>query len=247
MLSNEEKLRIQLEETYRNELKQALPGSSKKSLGGKIWPYINSTIGVWFLSTCVVGIITSVYTKQQEKDRKAEAAKQANIEHARQNASLVSVLLPYLASTEEKQWQLAIEVTKYLKAKGELPGELKSALEGIVIAARNTDTSNAKASAEQKAKVNAAAAVIDLDNSHSQQGAARDPNTLPPRVYIQIADESQRASAKRLQSVLSNQNFIAPGIENVGRKSDIKLPGTSEVRYYHPEEKRGSPKINFNT
>jgi|GEM_PF-4693225 len=61
-------------------------------------------------------------------------------------------------------------------------------------------------------------------------------NNIAPRVYIQIADESQRPVAKLLQNELSKRNFIAPGVENVGKlKADI--PDKLEVRYYRDEER----------
>jgi hypothetical protein len=233
LLSKEEKLRIQLEETYRNEVKKNLENNKRKSFGEKTWSFLNSTLGLWFLSTCVVGLITFLYTKQQEEDRAVAAKKQIDIEHARRNASLVTVLLPYLASQEEKQWRLAIEVTKYLKIKGELPGELESALEGIVIVHDNDTTA---ASAVQQAKVNAAAEVIDIQKPPAQ-GNKTDQTSLPPRVYIQIAAESQRQFAKSLQASLRNENFIAPGIENVGKRVNIRIPGITEIRYYKDEEK----------
>lgn len=61
-------------------------------------------------------------------------------------------------------------------------------------------------------------------------------NNLKPRVYIQISDESQREMAKTLQSFLLNQNFLAPGVENVGRKGTFYIPSQTEVRYYREEE-----------
>jgi len=57
---------------------------------------------------------------------------------------------------------------------------------------------------------------------------------LSPRVYIQISDESQRAIAKSLQSILLNENFLAPGIENIAKKG--RVPASTEVRYYREEE-----------
>jgi|GEM_PF-1135312 len=59
---------------------------------------------------------------------------------------------------------------------------------------------------------------------------------LTPRVYIQIAEETQRPVAATLQSVLRNENFNAPGIENVGRNPRTLIPTATEVRYYREEE-----------
>lgn len=60
--------------------------------------------------------------------------------------------------------------------------------------------------------------------------------SLTPRVYIQIAEETQRQIATSVQTTLRNENFTAPGIENVGRKGNIIIPAATEVRYYREEE-----------
>lgn len=60
--------------------------------------------------------------------------------------------------------------------------------------------------------------------------------SLTPRVYIQIAGESQRSVAASLQSLLRNENFNAPGIENVGKNPRTRIPAATEVRYYREEE-----------
>jgi hypothetical protein len=105
-----------------------------------------------------------------------------------------------------------------------------------------------KDSLSQQAKVNAAAAVIDL-----QADKVKDNRTslisLPARVYIQIASEGQRPAARSLQARLRSENYLAPGIENVGSKAAI--PKEIEVRYYRDEEKDEAVRIinllkNFN-
>ena len=236
ILTPEDKLRIRAEETYRHEIKYSLErGSGKLSSGQKLWGFLNSTLGIWFLSTCLVGAITFFYSEYQTKKAKEEEAKQFKIEHARHNASMIIVLLPYLASQDEKQWQLAIEITKYLKLNGELPGELESALVGIV---RSADT--AKTSVSQQAKINAAASVIDIPGD-AVQGKTTGLASLPARVYVHISNDRQKQLAKQLEVRLRAENFITPGIENVAGKASI--PNEAEVRYYRTEEKEEAIKI----
>ncbi|WP_217602371.1 hypothetical protein [Chitinophaga sp. GbtcB8] len=67
-------------------------------------------------------------------------------------------------------------------------------------------------------------------------------NNIAPRVYIQIADESQRPVAKLLQNELSKRNFIAPGVENVARLK-ANIPDKIEVRYYRDEERGEAAEI----
>ena len=237
LLNNEEKFRIRMEEMFRHECRQNLESKDKKSSAGKAWSFLNSTLGIWFLSTCVVGLITFLYTEQQEKERAETERKQNEIEHARRNASMVTVLLPYLASDEEKEWRIAIKVTEYLKLNGELPGELESALAGIVVPRADS----IKSSQGQQAKINAAAAVIDLQAVTQAQKNNTGVGSLPARVYIQIANEEQRSIAKNLQASLRAENFLAPGVENVGGKA--RTPNEIEVRYYRDEEKEEAVRL----
>lgn len=161
--------------------------------------------------------------------------KQNEFEKARRNASLVTVLLPHLASQDDKQSRLAIAVTRFLREKGELPGELDSALVEIV---QGGNLQNA-APGEQ-AKVNAAAAVIDIPPSSGQENRA-DVASLPPRVYIQVPGETQRPLAQSLQSKLRASGFIVPGIENIGGKAIV--PEQTEIRYYRDEEKGEASRV----
>jgi hypothetical protein len=54
------------------------------------------------------------------------------------------------------------------------------------------------------------------------------------RVYIHIADESQREPARELESVINKNHFAVIGIQNVGGRAYI--PDTAEVRFFaYPE------------
>lgn len=64
---------------------------------------------------------------------------------------------------------------------------------------------------------------------------------LRPRVYIQIAVESQRATARQLQDAFKSAGYLAPGIENIDGKATA--PRRAEVRYYRDDEKAGAENI----
>ncbi len=87
--------------------------------------------------------------------------------------------------------------------------------------------------------VTGAAGQKKLDISSAFTGQAKilyDINVIGPRVYLQIADESQRDLAKKIQAFLIEHSFVAPGVENVSGKAYI--PDTVEVRYRrNPEDK----------
>lgn len=57
--------------------------------------------------------------------------------------------------------------------------------------------------------------------------------SLKPRVYLQIASESQRAAAACLGSRLREYGYVLPGIENVGGR---RAPPTSQLRYFFADE-----------
>jgi hypothetical protein len=62
-------------------------------------------------------------------------------------------------------------------------------------------------------------------------------------VYIQIGLAEQRSPlAKSIQAALEQQNFLVPGIENVGIKG-ANVPNKTEVRYYFDEDKTGAQSI----
>ncbi len=221
--------RIWHEESYRIEARQQLEKSTIGKKHARIWEILNSSIGIWFLSTCVVGSITFAYSLWQQEQQALNKSHQKGIETARNNATLVTVLLPYLASDEKKKWGMAMEIIKYMKVNGELPGELEYALEGIV---DKSDTS--VKSAGDRDKIERAIAIIDISKGNQTTSTDADLS-LPARTYIQIATENQRPVAKALESILNTGGFITPGIENVGAYAQI--PPIMEIRYYRDQDK----------
>jgi cell division protein FtsL len=63
-----------------------------------------------------------------------------------------------------------------------------------------------------------------------QSLSAVQAQAIPPRIYLQINDESQRAKANRVADLLQKQQFIVPGIENVSSKGITTRK--TDVRYY---------------
>lgn len=71
--------------------------------------------------------------------------------------------------------------------------------------------------------------------------AQKELKFLPPRVYIQIANEQQRAAAQTLVAKLNLNKFVTPGIENVSGKASS--PDQTQVRYYKDEDKPEAQKL----
>lgn len=71
----------------------------------------------------------------------------------------------------------------------------------------------------------------DLQQANTTIGQAIKKKSAKGRVYIHIADESQREPARKLQDALvKNNGFAVIGIQNVGGRAHI--PNTAEVRYF---------------
>ena len=232
-ISNEESFRRQVRE---DRAKREPPSSFSK----RIWAFLNTSFGIWFLSTIIVGLVTFFYNERQralEQSRQTQEASDKNqaerlrleTERAARNASLIATLLPYLAGKDPKQLRVSIAVTEYLKEKGELPGELEATLIGI---AKNPNIDAASPEQSQEIRA-AAAAVIDIP-SKSEGPNDMSATGLPARLYVQIANESQRALAKELGKFVSDKGFLVPGIENIEKKASA--PAKTEVRYYRDDD-----------
>lgn len=61
-----------------------------------------------------------------------------------------------------------------------------------------------------------------------------------PLIYIQVGNDQQKELARRLITLLRNQGYTVPDIENVGM---AKLPPTPEVRYFRPQQKTGAQQV----
>lgn len=65
----------------------------------------------------------------------------------------------------------------------------------------------------------------------------------PSLVYLHIASEAQRDEVRDLQSDLIKRGYVAPGIENVGRRR-AQIPRQTEIRYFRDEDQEEAQKIS---
>lgn len=68
MLTNEEMERIKSEEIYRDEIRKKLNENEQSSFPKKSWKFINSSFGIWLLSTVVVGLVVYLYNDNKLKN-----------------------------------------------------------------------------------------------------------------------------------------------------------------------------------
>lgn len=78
MLTDEEKQRIRQEEIFRQEVRETL-GQDKKAVSfqAKLWKFVNTTFGIWLLSTVAVGLITWSFTSWNENKEKERITKES--------------------------------------------------------------------------------------------------------------------------------------------------------------------------
>jgi hypothetical protein len=82
----------------------------------------------------------------------------------------------------------------------------------------------------------------DLQRSQENVEKAIQAKGAKGRVYIHIADESQRETARNIGQLISQNHFAVVGIQNVGGRAYI--PDTAEVRFFtYPEAKEPAEEI----
>lgn len=79
-----------------------------------------------------------------------------------------------------------------------------------------------------------------LENYKPQTTAVAPSADAPKVVFIQIQDASQRAAALNVGKLLESQNYLAPGIENVGSRRSVKI---NQLRYFHDSDKDAAQEI----
>jgi hypothetical protein len=79
MLTDEEKLRIRAEEIYRDELRRALNGhQSPPGRLVRLTRFLNTSLGIWFLSTVIVGVAT-FFAAQWRVSREEQSVNAAQV------------------------------------------------------------------------------------------------------------------------------------------------------------------------
>src|SRR4051794_39520591 len=76
MVTDEEKSKLKAEEIYRHEVRNSL--STQKDKSNSIWTFLNSGLGLWFLSTIVIGFFTYLFNEYKE-DKKTTTVQEEKI------------------------------------------------------------------------------------------------------------------------------------------------------------------------
>ncbi len=142
-------------------------------------------------------------------DQQSEQAK------AQQDADRVAVLLPSLASQNERERELAFALVGHFESKGQLPDEVYTILAQVWSPSERGDHTKEPTQVASGKEV-----------SRAEVRAAN----LLPRVYFHIVNKSQRPGARELEEGLKKAGYIVPGIQRVK-----KGPSAPEIRYFRKQ------------
>lgn len=184
------------------------------------------------VAIATITLVVSDMFKEREQDVKEleyfdryvdDVEKVDGLEQRFQLSKYLSIVAP--SGELKRSWSsyhdtIKIEYAEYLRDKKE-----KARLDTI--------TNPTK---EQETRIEQLGEKIEKKEAPLVPTSAATAPAIAPRVYIHIAEESQRSSAASLQSALRNEKFNAPGIQNVGRNPGAFIPAATEVRYYRDEE-----------
>jgi hypothetical protein len=102
MLSTEDKARIQAEELFRDEVRRNFERNRPRSRSRRTWDFFNSSLGIWFLTSVLVGSGTYAFTKWRDS-RATEAARVTSIKKLDTEVATrldrFAVVLPRLTSS----------------------------------------------------------------------------------------------------------------------------------------------------
>jgi hypothetical protein len=99
MLSSDDKKRIRAEEIFREEVRREV--SRKKEAG--ILSFLNSSLGIWLLSTIVVGVFSWSYTVWKESRSHAQESQEKIRRLDTEIAGRVRFLEGYLPSVKKRE------------------------------------------------------------------------------------------------------------------------------------------------
>lgn len=244
-LNDEQRQAIRDEEFFREQVRKELAGKKPApNVFERISAFFETKAGFWLLTTVLAGVTATGITSLQRYLDRDEIEKREAAERSRRDMETVLKLGPMLTSEKRTQVDVAIVLLDGLASDNALDSRVATQVRALV---QNTLASGLKqdATAEEKAQAEAIIAYADRARVNAIQrpeaasaaaaaaptaglSAAIDNSALPVRVYLQIADEGDRAKAAAARDALRQSGLVAPGIELVPPKS---APAQNDLRY----------------
>lgn len=187
----------------------------------RIWRW--GVVGMAIILIAAIGAVIKFRQLNADLEQKRTLIAATNkqlIEAEARNRLLVTILTG--SSSEEKI--KAIEEAKRQVDSGQLPPEMQKALTNALLGISLTDQDQKLAGAASELLEKTVKSDDDLGKSIETV-----TSKLPPRVYIQIADNSQRTRASSIKLALERKRLIVPGFELVD--SSRAAQKENELRY----------------
>lgn len=194
------------------------------------WEILNSQLVLWFLGSIVLACITGYWNHRN--DARAETAKhdQRSLDRQREDSQFLGNMLPYLTGADPNVRLRAVDVILSRYPVGEVPDSVYR------LTAKVIGTEAAVGQSQQTAETRSLVATVarTLDRQASPAADVSAVQQLPPRIYLQIFEEEDRAGAQKMQDLLRKEGRLVPGIENVSSK--IKPVKGTFVRYFNDSD-----------
>lgn len=254
MLTDDERQTIRAAEEFRQLIRdnQAAKAQAPATRGERIIAFFNTSLGGWILGTLVVGGFGYLWTQAQAQLHRDELKAAQARANAQQDVVVVTQLLPPLAHVGTPENRLASEIIFHLKQTNGIDARLADALNGVLlnVAAENQRRARESASAGDPAQhavyiaaAEAAASAADAElpraSKTSLSPSAPAASGAPKRIYVQIANEDQRARGEQIRAAFRDKGYLMPGIEDVGSRA----PAKPDVRYFRPEDKDAAEEV----
>ncbi|MGB9182399.1 MAG: carboxypeptidase-like regulatory domain-containing protein [Pyrinomonadaceae bacterium] len=205
-------------EIARIEAQKELEKAEKRS---RVWRWGVIGLAVILLAAIAAGIQLYRLNATIKKNEVELATKNKLLTDAEEKNRLLVTILTGSNSAEKIK---AIEEAKRLSDSGQLSPEMKEALTnaavGIYVSGKDKDVTGAASELLDTTVKN------DSDLSKSLETVT---SKLPPRVYIQIADNNQRTRATSIKLALERRKFVVPAFELVDSNHAPKKE--NELRY----------------
>jgi hypothetical protein len=260
LLSDTQIQQIKAEEECRNLVRKELERSkSKTGFWGRIFHFLeNSKIGFGMSSAIGVILLSSLATWLNGVINASAAdvqKKRDSQERSRRDIETMLQLIEPLTAEKEVKAKIAAAMLTTMKDKTGVDKDLIVAIEVALanqssVGSKSATNSFQREIANTVAKKEDIAALMDtfevrpdkLSNAKIAPSSIIAPrlesNILPIRVYIQIANDSQRIAAEKLRTGLINAQMLSPDIEIVGKKA----PVSTSIRYCAGRAEVGAPK-----
>jgi Novel STAND NTPase 1 len=175
----------------------------------------------------VVVVFLGMFAYRQYRNAKAA---EATATLARQETEHILKALTLVTSQKPGENLEGIAQFDALVKENQIPPDLASVVIQPVLASKDAKVHQAGYDfllRIEQTNPNVAQSVVQA--AQTNDGLAE---KIPPRFYIHIADESQRAQAQQMAAFLKKQGYLVPGIQNVGEKGVRH----NQLRYFRDSE-----------